>query len=112
MGYAFPAYTGGFFELHGVDLGQLAGRLELPRLIRYDNQRNITFFWEQQERRVAVCTARHRRLGARSWWREVEEEILRMMLTAPILYVGEDKSVSKGKEEEGEEEDYSFESDL
>ena len=31
MGYALPAYTGGLFELHGVEFWQVAGRLELPK---------------------------------------------------------------------------------
>ena len=83
--------------------GKLPVVWSCQRLIPYD-KRIYPFFWEQQEWRKAVCMARHRRLGTRSWWRELHEEILRMVLRAPIPYIGEDEGVCKGKEE-GEEEE-------
>ena len=48
----------------------------------------LAFFWEQHERRVAVCMLAHGRLGQGSRWGELDEGILRMVLGNPIHYVG------------------------
>ena len=54
----------------------------------WNNANILTFFWEQHERRLAVCMLTHRRLGQGSRWGELDEGILRMVLGNLIRYGG------------------------
>jgi len=103
------------FELRGVKLGQvvqLPEELGLPHipaasaplagagvaalgrwsgvapLGKWSNAAILAFFWEQHERRLAVCMLAHGRLGQGSRWGALDAEILRMVLGYPIHYDG------------------------
>ena len=54
----------------------------------WTNDSILAFFWEQHERRLAVCMLTHRRLGQGSRWGELDEGILRMVLGNLIRYGG------------------------
>ena len=78
------------FRLYGVELAEVAAELGLPDRDagEWTNDSILTFFWEQHERRLAVCMLTHRRLGQGSRWGELDEGILRMVLGNLIHYGG------------------------
>ena len=77
-------------ELSGVQLTGMATGLGLPdpETGTWSNASILAFFWEQHERRLAVCMLAHGRLGQGSRWRELDEAIQRMVLDNPIHYGG------------------------
>ena len=54
----------------------------------WTNDSILAFFWEQHERRLAVCMLAHGRLGQESMWGGLDEEMLRMVLGNKIHYGG------------------------
>ena len=50
------------------------------------SQHTLRFFREEQERRVAVCMLHHGRLGRGRMWSELDEGILRMVLSYLICH--------------------------
>jgi Ran GTPase-activating protein (RanGAP) involved in mRNA processing and transport len=75
------------FELSGVALGQVAGRLGLPPGAEcWENGEIVQFFWDQHARRLAFCMLTHRRLGQASRWGELDEGIVRLVLACSIFY--------------------------
>ena len=88
------------FYLSGVELADVAGLLGLPPAAAdWGNEAIVRFFWKQQERRVAVCSVMHPRLGARSMWRGLDEGIWRMVLALPI-HSGEDEDEDEDEDDE------------
>jgi len=75
------------FELRGVELAEVAAELGAMHCA-WSNASILAFFWEQHERRLAVCMLAHGRLGQESMWGGLDEEMLRMVLGNKIHYGG------------------------
>jgi hypothetical protein len=72
-------------ELSSVQLTGMATGLD-PETGTWSNGSILAFFWEQHERRLAVCMLAHGRLGQGSTWGGPDEGMLRMVLGNPIHY--------------------------